>query len=171
MKTYKTLSNTVGKKKFGDRTFTFIKSGTNVVVNVDDTDIAFIESTEAFQKGNLIELDPKDVGAEAINSAANMMLAAMSKLFTYEEVKTFESLSEEAVDKIKNYAFEVRDYFLQWGEGSDDDSGDEGGDKKPPFPEYDDITVAELKELLDAAEAEYDQKANKQELYDLAKAL
>lgn len=47
---------------------------------------------------------------------------------------------------------------------------DDDGDKKPDVPEYNDITVAEIKTLLDDYEVEYEDADKKPELYAKLKA-
>jgi len=179
--------------KAGEEKINVVVQGDGTIIAHNEAEERIIEESKQFKQGIIREATPQEitgVDAEAVLIEQQKTIQAYMPFMDSQMMSKLKNVPAEGLESIKQHILEVLNFYESnpvndqpgFVMGSNENSSAfEGGNanagqekskmKDKELPEFDAITVAELKKLLEDKQITYDEKAKKPELYDLAKQI
>lgn len=185
--------------KAGEEKINVVVQGDGTIIAHNEDEERIIEESKQFKKKIIREATPQEitgVDAEAVLIEQQKVIQAYMPFMDSQIMSKLKNVPAEGLESIKQHILEVLNFYesnpvndqpgfvMGSGEttivehntdafvgGNANTGQNESEMKDKELPEFDAITVAELKKLLEDKQITYDDKVKKPELYDLAKQI
>lgn len=175
--------------------------GDSTIIAHNPEDESLIEGSQQFAKGIIRVATAQEitgVDAEAVLIEQQKTIQAYMPFMDSDMMNKLKNIPAEGLESIKRRILEVLNFYERNPDGSGQpgfksinevyndagidtkdeltgdyltDNGEQNGSGTDKLPEYDEITVVQLRELLNSKQIDFNEKALKPELYDLAKQI